>query len=105
MDDNGKIRFTFLLIRLFFRKMTSQDFIAYQETVKNLPKENILPFIHEEIPIDIMKGPYYEYEISDYGFLVEEMVFWVFKDEIDGVQQGVFKNRHATCLLYTSRCV
>ena len=36
------------------------------------------------------------YKRQDYGFLVEEMVFWVFKDEIDGVQQGVFKNRHAT---------
>lgn len=100
LDDNGKIRFTFLLIRLFFRKMTSQDFIAYQETVKNLPKENILPFIHEEIPDGLLryikKGPYYDYEISNYGFLVEKMAFWVYKDEIDGVPQGVFKNRLAT---------
>lgn len=100
LDDNGKIRFTFLLIRLFFRKMTSQDFTAYQETVKNLPKEDILPFIHEEISdglfSDVKRGPYYDYEISNYGFLVEKMAFWVYKDEIDGVPQGVFRNRLAT---------
>jgi hypothetical protein len=90
LDDDYKVQFIFLLMRLFYKQMSKSDLQEYENTIVNLPKNKILPFLVNEKPSDIKRGPYYNFEISNAGLLIKDMTFWVFKPEKG---QMTFKNR------------
>lgn len=79
LDDDNKVRFIFLLMRLFYAKMSKEDLVAYENKIVNLPQKSILPFLFEEFNLDVKRGPYYEFEHGTNSLVIKNMTFWVYK--------------------------
>lgn len=80
MHDDDFLKFTFLLLKIFYMKI---DLVLYENQVKNLPQNHILPIIHEEALYSgigyVKKGPYYNFDYTNSGLKINSMLFYIYK--------------------------
>ncbi|AZA90457.1 Uncharacterised protein [Chryseobacterium nakagawai] len=84
MDEDYRIQFILMLLRLFYKQMSQQDLQAYENKIVNLKKDNILPFIKKGIKAPNAKtavdiGPFPEIETSGSGILLKRVRFYTYK--------------------------
>lgn len=84
LDGDGKVQFTFLLIKLFYMQMSEEDTIAYENQIKNLPKDHIVPFINMNgLKVSgahtlVNKGPFPEWEWTNTGIIIKRVRFYTY---------------------------
>jgi len=85
IDDDYKVQFIFMLLRLFYKQMSKQDLQVYENKIVNLNKDHVLPFIKQSTKVwgvntIVDRGPFPEIETSSSGILLKKVRFYTFKD-------------------------